>query len=144
MRLFHIPVFMCHPSIVPGGLHPVMLHERLITNRPVFSLLLAQLSYGGAEMVSSVLLWHSTQLPERFLDPLSQGLKRFAEAQADRLCVGVGEHKVIDHVREGFPCNGHAQILHMGEIRLCSLARLVSLLKEHFVLWPMYRSPSGN
>jgi hypothetical protein len=144
MGLFHIPVFMRHPSIVPGGLHPIVLHEGLVAKRPIFSLLFAQVPHGGAEMVSSVLLWHSTKLPERFLDPLSQGLKRFAEAQADRFCVGVGEHKVIDHMREGVPCNRHAQILHMGEIRLCSLAGLVPLLKDHFVLWSMHSSPSSD
>src|SRR5712691_1697864 len=95
-------------------------------------------------MVSSVLLWHSTKLPERFLDPLSQGLKRLAEAQADRFCVGVGEHKVIDHVREGLPCDGDAQILHMGEIRLCSLAGLVPLLKDDLLLRSMHGAPSCN
>jgi hypothetical protein len=82
MGLFHIPVFMCHPSIVPGWLHPVVLHEGLVAQRPVFSLLLTQVPHGSAQMVSSVLLWHSTKRPVRFLDPLSQGLKRFA------LCTG--------------------------------------------------------
>src|SRR5713101_6322005 len=144
MGLFHIPIFMRHPSIVPGGLHPVVLHEGLVAKRPVFSLLLAQVPHGGAEMVSAVLLWNSTKLPERFLDPLSQSLKRFAEAQADRFCVGVGEHKVIDHMREGLPCNGDAQILHMGEIRLRSLAGLVPLLKDHFLLWSMHGPPPSD
>ncbi len=51
---------------------------------------------------------------------------------------------MIDHVREGFPCNGHAQILHMGEIRLCSLAGLVPLLKDHFLLWSMHGPPSSD
>ncbi len=82
MGLFHIPVFMRHPSIVPGGLHPIVLHEGQVSKRPIFSLLFAQVPHGGAEMVSSVLLWNSTKRPVRFLDPLSQGLKRFA------LCTG--------------------------------------------------------
>src|SRR6266849_9623441 len=79
-----------------------------------------------------------------FSIPSRGSLKRFAEAQADRFCVGVGEHEVIDHVREGFSCNGHAQILHMGEIRLCSLAGLVPLLKDHFLLWSMHGPPSSD
>src|SRR5713101_5868898 len=52
MGLFHIPVFMRHPSIVPGGLHPVVLHEGLVAKRPIFSLLFAQLPHSGAEMAS--------------------------------------------------------------------------------------------
>ena len=123
MGLFHIAVFMRHPSIVPGGLHAVMLHECLVANRPVFSLLFAQLPHSSTQMVSAMLLWNSAELPERFLDPLSQGLERFAEAEADRFCVGVGQHKVIDHVRKGVPSNGHTQIFHMREIRLCALCR---------------------
>src|SRR6266849_9488133 len=77
MGLFHIPVFMRHPSIVPGGLHPVVLHEGLVAKRPIFSLLFAQLPHSGAEMVSAVLLWNSTKLPERFLDPLEREPQTF-------------------------------------------------------------------
>ena len=44
-----------HPLIVPGRLHPVVLHEDLVANRPVFFLAQAQLPHGGAEMVGPVL-----------------------------------------------------------------------------------------
>src|SRR6266567_4637130 len=68
-----------------------------------------------------MLLWDATNLPEGFLDPLSQCLEGFAEGNAGSFDVGVGQHKVIDHVRKGFSCNGHAQILHMREIGLGSV-----------------------
>ncbi len=42
MGLLHIAVFMCDSGIVPGGLHAVMRHERLVACCPVFSLFLAQ------------------------------------------------------------------------------------------------------
>ena len=144
MGLFHIPVFMRHPSIVPGRLHPVVLHEGLVAKRPVFSLFFAQLPDGCTQVIGAVLLWDPTQLPECFLDPLGQGLESLAEAQADRFRVGVGEDKVIDHVRERFSCNGHPELLHMGEIGLCSLSGLVSLLEDDLLLWPMHGTPSGN
>src|SRR5437899_528128 len=91
-----------------------------------------------------MLLWDATNLPEGFLDPLSQGLEAFAEANAGSFGVGVSQHKVIDHVRKGFSCNGHAQILHMGEIGLGSLSGLVSLFKDDLLLRPRHSTPSGN
>jgi hypothetical protein len=142
MGLFHIPVFMRHPSIVPGGLHPVVLHEGLVAKGPIFPLFFAQLPHSCTQVVGAVLLWNPTQLPERFLDPLSQGLEGFAKADARCFCIGGRQHKVIDHVWEGLPCNGDAQILHLGEIRLCSLARLVSLLKDDLLLRSMHSAPS--
>jgi hypothetical protein len=41
MRLFHIAVFMGHARIVPAWLHAVMLHERLVANGSVVSILFA-------------------------------------------------------------------------------------------------------
>jgi hypothetical protein len=71
MGLFHSPVFMRYPSIGPGWLHPVMLHERQVANRPVFSLLFAQVPHGGSQVVGTMLLWDATQLPQGFLDLLT-------------------------------------------------------------------------
>src|SRR5712692_10400567 len=91
-----------------------------------------------------MLLWDATHLPQGFLDPFSQRLEGFAEANAGSFHVGVGEHKVVHHMRKRFSCNGHTQVLHMGEIGLGSLAGLVSLFKDDFLLRPMHGTPSGN
>ena len=99
---------------------------------------------GGRQVIGTMLLWDATNLPEGFLDPLSQGLEAFAEANAGSFGVGGSQHKVIDHVRKGFSCNGHAQILHMGEIGLGSLSGLVSLFKDDLLLRPRHSTPSGN
>ncbi len=49
-----------------------------------------------------------------------------------------------DHVGKRFTGNRDIQILHMGEIRLCPLARRMLLDKNDLVLWPMKRSPFGD
>ena len=110
----------------------VQPHERLVASRPVFSLFLAQVSHGGAQVVGAVLLWDPTKLPERFLNALGQRLEGFAEAQTGGLRVGVGQHKMIEQVWERFPANRHAQILHVREIRLRPLAWGMVLFKDHW------------
>ena len=41
MGLFDIAVFVGNALIVPGGLHPVMGHERLVARRPLLAVLFA-------------------------------------------------------------------------------------------------------
>lgn len=95
-------------------------------------------------MIGAVLLWHPTNLPQCFFDALSQSFEGFAETNTGSLGIGVGEHKMIHHVGERFTRNGDAQIGHVREIRLRSLAWDVSLFKDHFLFGSMQRSPPGD
>jgi len=70
--LFHIPILMSHPSIVPGRLHAVVGHERIVPLRPVFLSRLVQVTHRCAEMIGAVLLGYSAQLPQCFFDALGQ------------------------------------------------------------------------
>ena len=91
-----------------------------------------------------MLLRDATELPERFLDSFSERLKGFAEADADRFHVRIGQDKVIHQVRECFPSNGHAQIFHMREIGLGSFTRGMPLFKDDFLRFAMQRFPLGD
>src|SRR5579875_1320760 len=95
-------------------------------------------------MVGTMVLWNTSNLPQSFFDPLGQGLERFAKANTDGFDVGVGEHKEVDHVRERFSSDGDTQIFHMGKSGLGTLTGLVPLWKDHFLLWPIHRTPSSN
>src|SRR5579875_3859832 len=95
-------------------------------------------------MVGAMLVRHPTNLPERFLDPLGQRLKRLAETDGGGFDIRRGEHEVIDQVRKGFPSNRHAQILHMRKIGLSSFSRGMDLLKHDLLLWAMQELPFGN
>src|SRR6266705_6893906 len=144
MRLLDIPIFMSDSDIVPGGLHAVMRHQPLIPNGPIFSFRLAEVAHRSAQMISSMLLWHSANLPQSFLDPFSQGFKGLAETDGSSFHIRVGEHEMIDHVGKWLSCNRDAQIFHMGKIRLCSFSGGMHLFKDDVFLRSMQHSPSGN
>ena len=144
MRLLDIPIFMSDSDIVPGGLHVVVRHQPLVPNGPIFSFRLTELAHRSTQMISSMLLWHSANLPQRFLDPFRERLKGLAETDRSSFHIRVGEHEMIDQMGKGFSCNRDPQIFHMGEIGLCSFSRSVHLFKDDVLLWPMQHSPSGN
>jgi len=142
--LFHIAVLMSHPGIVPGRLHAVVGHERLVACGPLLFLFRFQVLHGGTQVIGPMLLGHSTQLPQRFFDAFSQRLEGFAEADAHRFRIGVGEHQVIEQVWERRTCQGDPEIRHVGEIRLRSLPWGVLLFKDHLLWFAMQGSPLGD
>ena len=95
-------------------------------------------------MVSTMLMWHATDLPECFLQTFGEGLKGFTETNTGCFGVGVGQHQMIEHMRKGFARNGDAKILHMRKIGLSTLTGRVLLLKNDLSFWSMQRPPMSN
>src|SRR5713226_418282 len=144
MGLLDIPIFMSDGDIVPGGLHAVVGHQPLVSNGPIFSFRLAELAHRRAQMISSMLLWHSANLPQSFLDPFRERLKRLAETDGSRFHIRVGEHEMIDQMSKGFSRDRDSEIFHMGEIGLSPFSRGMHLFKDDVLLWSMQHSPPGN
>src|SRR5258708_5297415 len=144
VRLLYIPIFMGYPGIVPRWLHPVMSHKRLVALRPVLHAALALLLDCRAQMISAVVLWNASDLPQAVFNPLSQSLKAFAEADPRRLHIGVGQHQVEHHMGKRFASNADTEVLHVREIRLRSLTGGVPLGKNDFLVWSLHGSPFGN
>jgi hypothetical protein len=48
---------------------------------------------------------------------------------------------VIDHVRKRLTGDGHAQAIHVTEVRGSQPARLMHLAEEHFLGWPVLSTP---
>ena len=67
-------------------------------------------------MVGTMLLGDAANLPQGFFDPLSQSFEGFAETDAHRFDIGVGEHKMMHQMGKRHSRNGHTQILHVGKI----------------------------
>src|SRR6266699_1391456 len=105
MRLLDIPIFMSDSDIVPGGLHAVVRHQPLVPNGPIFSFRLTEVAHRSTQMISSMLLWHSANLPQRFLDPFRERLKGLAETDRSSFHIRVGEHEMIDQMGKGFSCD---------------------------------------
>lgn len=144
VSLLHISIFMSYAHIVGGGVHSVVGHQGLIACGPLLALLFGQLMNRGGQMIGAMLLGNAAELPQRLLDAFGQRLKGFAEAQPHDLRVGVGEHKVVHQMREGFARDGDPQVLHRGKIGLGALAGRMDLFKDHLALWTLESSPGGD
>ena len=134
---------MSNAHIVFCGLHAIMGHKSFISCGPVFGLAL-RIFDGSTQMVGTMVLGNTANLPQGFFDPLSQSFKRFAETDAHRLNIGVGEHKMMQHMGKRHTCKGDTQILHMSKIRLSPFPREVLLCKHHFTIWSMQHTPLLN
>src|SRR5258708_4783724 len=86
----------------------------------------------------------SPKVPERFFNAFSQCLKRFAETDAGGLGVGVGQHKMIQHMWERLTGYRDPQIFHVRKIGLGALSRGMALFKDHFLIWSIQGSPPGD
>jgi len=73
---------------------------------------------------------HAAQLPQRFLESAAERLKRFREADRDKLPIRVGEHEVIQQVVQRLAGDRDAQPVHVREVRGRQIARVVDL-REH-------------
>jgi hypothetical protein len=96
MRLLDVAVLMGNARVVPGRLHPVVPHESLVALGERFLLIGRQMPNGRAQMVGAMLSWDTADLPQRLLDALGQRLKGFAEADAHRFDIRVGEHEMVE------------------------------------------------
>ena len=90
---------------------------------------------------SWMLLRHARELPEVPLQSLGQRLEALGKADRDGLDVRVGQHQVVDQVREGDAAQADAQVVHMGEVGLRKLARRAHLLRVALLLRAVQRGP---
>jgi hypothetical protein len=135
---------MGNARIVPGGLHAVVPHKGLIALREGFLLIAGQVPNGCAQMVGTMLNRNAADLPERLLNAFSQGFKGLAKAHTHRFDIGIGEHAVIEQMRESLPLNRHVEVTHVGEIGLGPFTGDMHLLKDDFPLWSLLRTPLRN
>src|SRR5690348_17150674 len=101
----------------------------MIALGPILRTLLVQPTHGSTQMIGAMLLWHTTYLPERFLQPFGERLKGFTETNTGCLGVGVGQHQMIEHMRKWGTRNGDPEILHMRKVGLSTFAGKVLLFK---------------
>jgi hypothetical protein len=94
------------------------------------------------QAVGAVDLGHAAQLPQRVLQPLAEALEALGETDRARLPIGVGEHEVVDQVRERRPRHGHAQVVAVGEVAGAQPAGLVDLAEEHLLGRSVQRPPA--
>src|SRR6266851_6735157 len=111
---------------------------------PILRSLLVYATHGGTQMIGAMLVWDTTDLPERFLQPFGERLKGFTETHTGCLGVGVGQHQMIEHMRKWCSRNGDPEILHMGKVGLGTFAGNVLLFKHDLSVWSMQRTPMSD
>jgi hypothetical protein len=85
---------------------------------------------------------HTAQLPQGVLQALAEALEALAKADRRRLPIGVGEHKVVDQVREGMTGERDAQVVAVGEVGGGQPPGMMNLGEEDLLGRSLLRPPS--
>ena len=139
MALLAVTVLM--PAVRIGGLgrHAVMTHQSLIARRVLLGVAIVVNRQRHA--VGAMTLRHGTQFPDGVLPPLAQAGETLREAHRHVLPIRVGQHEVVQQVREGLSLDGHAQFVHVRKVRRAQPARFMHLTEKHFLGWAVLGFP---
>jgi hypothetical protein len=78
------------------------------------------------------------------LKTFGERFKALRETDHDGFKVRVAQHSMKQHMEKRYPSHRYSQLVHMSEVRLDRLARLMHLFKHHFALWALLTSPRRN
>jgi hypothetical protein len=145
-RLLEAPVPLLAVAVLVAArrvrglrLQPIMGQQGPVLGRvPLGTALVVD---GQRHAVGAVPLRHPAQLRQGVLQPLAEAGKALRGAHAHVLPIRVGEHEVVDQVGERLALEGHAQGLHVREVRGPQPARLMQLGEEHLLGRPVLRLP---
>jgi hypothetical protein len=124
------------------GLQPVMTQQPFVFRGVLLSLALVVDRQRHA--VGAVPLRHPAQGPQRVLQPRAQAGEALRKTHRHVLPVRVGQHEMIDQVREGLAGDRHAQSRHVREIRSAQPAWLMHLGKVDLLGLAVLRLPAPH
>jgi hypothetical protein len=131
VALLHVAVLMRLRRVDRLPLQAVVPQQRLVT--PLKGRAITAGRDRGRQGVGAMHLGSAAQLGQGVLQALAEALEALAEADGAGLPVGVGQHEVVDQVREGLAVDGHLQAAGVREVRGAQLAGLVDLAEEHLL-----------
>jgi hypothetical protein len=116
-----------------GGLplQAIVSQQRPIAGRELVRLTVVM--HGQRHTVGTMPLRCGTKVPERILKAGAQAGEALGKAQGDVLPVGMGQHEVVQQVREGRALNGDLQVVHRREVGGRQSAGRVLLGEEDFL-----------
>jgi hypothetical protein len=130
MTLLDVAVLVTAASVDGLALQAIMLQQRLVTLGE--RLALGAGRDGRRQSVGAMTPRHAAQFPQGVLQTCAQALQALGEAEGAGLPVRVGQHKVVDQMRQWHASDGHAEAGAMREIAGAQPARLMHLGEEHF------------
>jgi hypothetical protein len=130
MRRLGIAVLVRLPRTNLLARQSVIAKQLHVTRRQL--LLLRQVVDRAAHAVAAVPRRHAAQFPQRLLQAAAQTLETLGKTHLHRLPVRIGQHAVVQQMRQRLTADGHAQAVHVREVRSTQTPRLMHLLEVHF------------
>jgi hypothetical protein len=131
VALLHVAVLVRLRRIDRLALQPVVPQQRLVT--PLKGRAIAAWWYGRRQGVRAMHLGSAAQLGQGVLQALAEALEALAEADAAGLPVRVGQHEMVDQMRERLTVDGHLQAGGVRKVGGAQVAGLVDLAEEHLL-----------
>jgi hypothetical protein len=97
--------------------------------------------HGRRQRIGAMHSGHAAQFGQGVLQPVAEALEALAEADRARLPVRVGQHEVVDQVRERHATDGDLQAGGMCEVRGRQPAGFVDLAEEDLLGRPVDAAP---
>jgi hypothetical protein len=139
VALLHVAVLMRLRRIDRLALQAVVPQQRLVTS--LKGRAIAPRRDGGRQGIGAMHLGNPAQLGQGVLQALTEALETLAEADAAGLPVRVGQHEVVDQVRQRLAVDGHLQAAGVREVGGAQLAGLVDLAEKHLLGRPVQGTP---
>jgi hypothetical protein len=131
MALLNIAILVRFRRVDGLALQTVMLEQvpiTLLEHGPVLPR-----RHGGRQRIGAMHLRHAAQFRQGVLQARAEALEALAEADRPRLPVGVGQHEVVDQVRERLATDRDLQAGAVREVGRAQPARLMDLGEEDFL-----------
>jgi hypothetical protein len=131
MALLAVAVLVAAGRIGRLGHQIVMTHQGLVGSRVLLGV--ALVVNRQRHPVGAMTGWYAAEFPQSVLQTLAEAGETLGEAQRRMLPVRVGQHEVVDHVRERLTRDRHAQRRHVGEVRRPEPTGFMHLAEEDFL-----------
>jgi hypothetical protein len=131
MTLLAVAVLVPAVRIGRLGRHAIVTHQGLIPRRVLLGI--AIVVNGQRHAISTMTLRHRAQLPQGVLPAHAEAGEALREAQRHVFPVRIGQHEVVQHMRQRLTLDGHTQLVHVREVRRAQPARFMHLTEKHFL-----------
>ena len=137
-----VVVLVWTTRVRPRRLDAVVLHQAINPGReiPVGR----QVLHRRAETVRAMTPGRTAQRPDRVLKTFGQTLETLREADTRRLPVRVGQHEMVEQMRERLAADRDVEVRHVGEVRRPHVARIVDLREERLTIRTVRGTPLAN
>jgi hypothetical protein len=139
MALLHVAVLV-RPRRVDGlALQAVVVQQTLIAL--LKRVPIAAGRHRGRQRIGAVYLRHAAQFRQRILQPRAEALEALGEAQRARFPVRVGQHEVVEQVRQRLTVDDDPQAGAVREVGRTQPTGMMHLGEEHFLGRPRQSPP---